>query len=148
MAGAVSGATIRVRGLRELNKAFNQAEKHVRGDLKGELHRVAVPVQLMAQRLAVTKISGLAATNTTSGAEWAHMRIGATQTIVYVAPQQRGRLTKRNKRRYARGMGTGPPSFADLLMTKAMEPALNMNEGETVRRLEDMLDRLAFKNGF
>ena len=55
-----------------------------------------------------------------SSPKWAQMRIGVTQTLVYVAPQQRG-IKSRTDRRLRR------PNLADLLMGRAMQPALDKN---------------------
>jgi hypothetical protein len=62
------------------------------------------------------------------------MRIGVTRTLVYVAPRQRGVRGQGPKRR---------PNLADLMMSRAMEPALERHAGELEANVERMLDRVA-----
>lgn len=97
------------------------------------MERVARPVQLEAQRLAATEISGIRRTNLTSGGEWALMRIGVTSKLLYVAPKKRGNKQGAKKRR----------NLAPLLMGKAMEPALDANRHRFESDIEDALDRMA-----
>ena len=67
------------------------------------------------------------------------MRVGLTKTTIYVAPRQRG-VKVRGPDPRRRGWGTGPPSFADLMMDRAMEPALHRHEHEIVESLDHQLD--------
>lgn len=107
-------AEVRVNGLRELNRAMARASKDVRSDFKKTLKAVAEPVRDRAEVLAREKISHI-------GDRWSGMRIGATQTVVYVAPKQRG----------GRGGPNARPNLAALLMDRAMQPALDEN-GEAI----------------
>ena len=69
------------------------------------------------------------------GKPWSEARIGGGITIVYIAPKQRGHKSKfdRSRRR---------PNLADLLMERAMKPALERNRElvaqKADRALEDM----------
>lgn len=118
-----SGA-IRVEGLRELERAFAVADKELKADLRDALQEAAAPVRSTAQSLAGASIRNLGA-----GDPWARMRIGSASSIVYVAPVERGtRIRSRRRRR-----------FADLLLQRAMEPALAMNRDRVVRRIDQML---------
>ena len=91
---------------------------------------IARPVQLEAQRLAVTEISGLRRTNAQGTGQWALMRIGVNQRVVYVAPQKRSRRSTR-------------PRFGTLLMNKAMQPALESQRHRLEAGIERALDRVA-----
>ena len=129
----MAGALV-VHNLAALSKTFKNAPKDVRLAYRRELRTIANPVRAAAEALAVTKIRNLGA-----GSPWAKMRIGVTQRLVYVAPKQKG---VRGRSPRGRGKGTGPPSFADLLATRAMEPALEQNEARIRREFEQLLDRL------
>lgn len=120
---------IRVEGLRELNKAFRLASRELSKELRDSLRVAVEPVEIGAESLALTRIRRI-------GPKWWDMRIGVTRTLVYVAPKQRGRFTKRNPRRYAR------PNLSGLLLEKAMEPALNANIANITARVDDMLQHV------
>ena len=120
---------IALRGQRELLAALAKADRETRLGVRRELRGVAEPVRREAQTLALSEISGMA-----KSPKWAGMRTGVTRKLVYVAPRQRG----------VRGRGPGRrPNLADLLMVRAMEPALQHNERRTEAALEEMLDRVA-----
>lgn len=122
--GSVSG--IAVRGLRELNRAFALAGKETRREIRAELGQVAEPVRFTATSLARSKIRRI-------GPKWSIMRTGISQTLVYVAPKQRGVKTR----------GPDPrrrPNLADLLRERALEPALARHEADIERRFERALD--------
>lgn len=117
---------IRVKGFREMQRVLKVAPRDLRLEMRRELRGVAEPVRLDAERLARSRITRI-------GVPWSQMRVGVTQRLVYVAPRQRG-VKARGDRRYRR------PNLADLLMGRAMEPALAENEGRIVNRLEHVLD--------
>ncbi len=115
---------ILVKGLRDLNRALKHADRDTRLGIRKVERQVAEPVRVEAQELAVREISHI-------GTEWSRMRIGVTQKLVYVAPKQR------------RKRGTPRPNLAGLLMTKAMEPALERHRTEIERNMEQALDEMA-----
>lgn len=117
---------VRVKGLRELQRALKQADKETRLGVRAELRNVAEPVRQEAAQLAGSQIRR----NTPA---WAAMRTGVTQKSVYVAPKQRGTKNPRSKRK----------NLAGLLAARALEPALDRHESETVHRFERMLDNVA-----
>lgn len=119
---ATSGA-IRVRGLRELNRAFARADRTLRKEKNDALKRAAEPVRADAQALAAANISRL-------GLEWSRMRVGVTTRVVYVAPA---------KRAVSRGGPSARPNLAPLLMDEAMLPGLERNRETVVRELDHML---------
>src|SRR5574337_885107 len=118
-------ATVHVRGLRELNRAFAHADSKLKREKTDALRRAAEPVRRDAELLARLRITNI-------GVEWSRMRVGVTQRAVYVAPKQRG-VRSRAGQRFRR------PNLAPLLMDDAMEPALDHNAGDVVRELEGVL---------
>lgn len=116
---------VRVEGLRDLQRAFKLADKTLSLELRSTLREVAKPVQYDAERLAVDTIPRI-------GLPWSRMRIGVAQTSVYVAPKQRGVKTRgRDPRRR--------PNLFDLLLGRALEPALEQNQQQIVAGIEHML---------
>lgn len=123
--------TIRVQGLREMQRAFAVADKTLLVEFQTAMRAVAEPVRVDAERLAATKIRNIL--SPTAEVDWWRMRVGLTRVSLYVAPFERGRLSKRNPRRYSR------PNLAGLLMDKAMEPALARNEARAVAAVDHVL---------
>lgn len=116
------GHTVRVEGLRDLQRAFKLADAKQERDLRATLRRVAEPVRAEAELLASTGIPRV-------GMAWSRMRVGVTTTSVYIAPKQRG----------ARHGGRRRPTFAGLLLERSMLPALEHNHPRVVNEVEDML---------
>lgn len=116
---------IRVEGLRELQRAFKRADGTLQKDFRASLRVAAEPVRASAETLAVENIRRI-------GVPWSRMRVGVTQREVYVAPRQRGQKGK--DRRLRR------PNLFDLLMGRALEPALDQNIGKVEVAMERLLD--------
>jgi hypothetical protein len=125
---ALDERTLRVSGLRELQRAFAVADRELSHELTGRLRKVAEPVASDAERLAVQKIRNI-------GNRWSAMRVGVTRSLVYVAPKQRGVKSRRNR-------ALRRPNLAGLLMDKAMSPALDLNQGRIVHEAENLLDEI------
>jgi len=131
-----AAGAIRVRDLNSLVRAFAAADKAVKEDLRDALMEAAAPVRSDAETLALHTIKNMQPTRLGRSA-WSAMRTGVTgNAIVYVAPVERGVKTK-GRLRLAR------PNLANLLLERAMEPALEHNIGRVERRLEQMLDEVA-----
>lgn len=113
-----------VEGYTGLMRALQRADRETRLGVRRELRQAAEPVQRDAEVFARQRIPRI-------GEPWSRMRVGVTTKVVYVAPRQRSRSL--NKR----------PNLAGLLMERAMQPALDAHEHETVRELDRMLDRVA-----
>ena len=122
-----SASTVRVEGLRDLQRAFKLADRAQEKDLKVTLRRVAEPVRSEAELLAASGIPRI-------GVPWSRMRVGVTQTSVYVAPRQRGDRARGSRRRR--------PNLAGLLLSRAMLPALAHNQQRVVREVDAMLGRV------
>jgi len=120
---------VAVRGLRELNRALRAADRTTRAEFRTGFRKVAEPVRAEAERLALSEITRVTE-------PWARMRTGVTSKLVYVAPRQRG----------IKGRGDDPrrrPKFADLLMNRAMAPALERNKARIEHEVERLLDHVA-----
>jgi hypothetical protein len=115
--------TVRVEGLRDLQRAFKLADRKQERDLRTTLRRIAEPVRAEAELLAAAGIPRI-------GLPWSRMRVGVTATSVYVAPKQRG----------ARGGNRRRPNLAGILLERAMVPAITHNQPRVILEVERMLD--------
>lgn len=114
------GGAIRVEGVKELNAALGKLNRSLQRDLQRELRAVAEPTaegtRERASKFSAPTVAGIRAASR-SGAALVRQRAGKT---------------------------TGQrPDFAGIQMREAFLPALQAAEPETIRRLEEMLDRLA-----
>jgi hypothetical protein len=120
---------IYITGLREISGAYGKLERETRLGMRAKAREIAAPVQHTAEALAQAKITRI-------GRRWFKMRIGVTRTLIYVAPRQRG----------VKGRGPDPrrrgQQFANLLMDKAMEPALEQNEAKIEHAVDELLDHV------
>lgn len=110
-----------------MQRAFRAADRAVAEDLRDALAEAAAPVRADAQLLAGSEIRNLHA-----GDPWTGMRIGVNQSSVWVAPTERGVKGRGGQSRRRRNL-------ADLLMGRAMEPALERNRASVERRLDLMV---------
>jgi hypothetical protein len=120
-----------LRGQHELLASLTHADRALRLGVRRGLRQAAEPVQRSAEELALEKIRRMP-----RSPKWARMRVGVTRDFVYVAPRQRG----------AKGRGhqsARRPNLADLLMDRAMQPALDQHIDEVEARLEELLDRIS-----
>lgn len=115
-------SAIRVEGLAELQRAFARADKTLSRELRDRLRDAAEPVRADAEQLAETSISRI-------GLPWSRMRVGVTRHSVYVAPRKRGARRGPAKR----------PNLAELLLGRAMLPALDTNQAQVLDKVDDLL---------
>lgn len=120
--------TVRVTGLRDLQRAFALVGPAAKKELRAALKEIGEPIARDAESLATARISRI-------GQAWPQMRVGVTQNLVYVAPKQRGRLSRQNPARRR-------PNLFDLLMGRAMEPALDQNIPGAEAAVGRALDRV------
>lgn len=117
--------TVRVKGLRELQRDFRKMSKDLTRELRSELKEVGNIVRDESRQ----RFSDIDARSA-----------GGYRTVVRargVAVEQRlGRTT---------GLR---PDYGALQMRHALMPALDAKQGEVVDRLDRMLDKLAGHNGF
>ena len=130
MPGAVGERTVRVEGLRELDRAFKLYGRGLEKGLREVLETAAEPVKAQAQSLALSEISHMSL-------PWSRMRIGVTRRTAYIVPLERGVNTRRRPARWSR------PNLTGLLLDKAMLPALDANVANVEQELGDALDDLA-----
>jgi hypothetical protein len=119
---------LRVEGLRDLQRAFGRVDKGLARDLKRVLREAAEPVRTDAEQLATANIPRI-------GIPWSRMRVGVTQRAVYLAPRQRGAASRRNAR-------LRRPNLANLLLDRAMTPALDRNVGWVEESVGSLLDEV------
>ena len=115
---------IEVKGFRQMRKALRNADKDLDKGLRTTLRKTAEPVRADAESRAGSQITNI-------GPKWGRMRIGVTQSAVYVAPRERGRKGRLKR-----------PNLAPLLMDRAMQPALEAHADDIEREIGDMLDGL------
>jgi hypothetical protein len=123
-------ATVKVSGLIELQRALKGLEKSVRRELRGELRDVAKPVADDAAAKSLNDIRNMQETP-----EWSRMRVGVTQSAVYIVPRQKRR---------GGNLGSRRPNLGNLLL-REMTAALEENETRTTESFENWLGRLAAK---
>ena len=128
-------AGLKVRGLKETARAFDHISDDLSGELTDGLKKAAEPVRTAAQDNAVRRIR-----NVTRVSGWAEQKIGVSKrsALVYMVP------VKRRTRSAARRR----PNFAELMLKRAMEPALDANEHRVREEVDDVLNRLGRRNGF
>lgn len=120
---------IRVKGAAELERAFRGLRREVLAELKPALREIAEVVRSDAEQRAAASISHI-------GPKWGRMRVGMTTSVVYVAPKSR------------RHGGSPRPNLGGLLMTKAMQPAMDENKEAVVARLDALVEASAAAHGF
>jgi len=116
-----------VEGLAQVSRAFRHTERETRLGFRHLLRDVAEPIRRDAEVLAQTNITRI-------GPSWFRMRTGITQKLVYVVPRQKGVRGRGPKRR---------PKFANLMMARAMDPALKTHEPGLERAMEQLMETLA-----
>lgn len=121
--------TVRVTGLRELQRDLKKIGGDSGPSLRKKLREVAEPVRALAEGKAGSSISHI-------GPTWSRMKVGVTAKSVYVAPRAR------------RKGGSPRGNLGGLLMDKALDPALKESEVLIVNAVESMLDRIADDHGF
>jgi hypothetical protein len=105
--------TVELDGLVEMQRALRQLEPAILKQLNDDLKRAAEPVATTAEVLALNKIR-----NMRKSPRWSEFRVGSYVGLIYIAPRKRGTKVRSRQR----------PNLAGLLMDRAMEPALSVNE--------------------
>lgn len=126
---------VKVKGLRETTRAFNKIEGDLTEELTDGLKQAAEPVRAAAEKKAVEQIR-----NMPHGSPWAEQQtvVSKRTALAYIRPAKRATRNPTRKRK----------NLADLLMGRAMEPALQENEERVKEKVEDVLDRLGREAGF
>ena len=108
----VTGSTLRVEGLSQLQRHFSIIDKEIAGDLRDGLKRAGEPVRRDAETLTVQKIG-------VGRVPWHQMRLGVTRAGVYIAPRQRGRSGSQNRKRRSYRTTVLPRMLAALQVNEA-----------------------------
>lgn len=122
---------VRVKGLKELTRAFAKMSVESRGVVFAAFTKVAEPVARDAAQLAYSSIRNI-------DERWSSMKVGVAKSagVVYVAPGARRRR------------GPARPNLGTLLMNRAMQPSLDQHADEIEAAAVAALDELAATNGF
>lgn len=119
-----------VIGAEELRRAFVDAGTSFNTELRKRIRGYAEPVRERAEILGQGRIRNL-------GVPWSRMRTGAAPALVYVAPLKRGTKIPARKR----------PRLAALLLSRAMEPALEQNRVSIEAKIDALVARMERKFG-
>src|SRR5574337_1556000 len=123
--------TVVVSGYKEASRAFGKLNREFPKEVRRRLKRAAEPVAQDVPRLAGERIRNLG-----EGDPWAQTRIGGGTRMVYVAMKQRGRASRHNPR-------VRRPKLGDLLMERAMKPALERNRERVAESVDRLLGEMA-----
>lgn len=118
--------TVRVEGLRDLERAFRLVSKEETKLLRAGIKDAAQPVKLAAEGKAVASIRRMP-----RSPQWAVMRLGYARNLVYMVPKQKGTHGRGPRRR---------PNFAGLLLNRAMIPAAEQNRAAVMLAVQRVLD--------
>jgi hypothetical protein len=127
MAGTT--ASIRIEGLRELNRALAKVNREVGGEVRDALKKAGEPVRQTAEQLAGAEIRNI-------GPTWSKIRTGSTFSSVYVAPAARRRG------------GSGRPNLGVLLLERALWPSAEQHSADTEKEVLRAFDSLVRSAGF
>ena len=120
-------ATVRVKGLRELERSFRRMEGDLRRDLQREISGAADIVAQEARGIA----GGLGLSSRTVGGYRPRVR-GSSGFV-----EQRRRKTTGKR-----------PDFGVLQMRRVLLPALGRKQAKVVEAIDQMLGRMAGEEGF
>lgn len=123
--------TVVVQGYAETARAFGKINREFPKEVRRRLKLAAEPV-----RRDVTALAGASIRNLGAGDPWAQTRVGGGTKLVYVAMRQRGRRSRFSPR-------VRRPNLADLLMERAMKPALDRNREKVAGAVDDLMGEMA-----
>lgn len=116
---------VRIKGLRELERAWKVADKEEQKLLRKAIRQAATPVKQTAEGLSRSTIPRI-------GGPWSVMRIGYGKHIAYVTTREKGRASRSNP-------GLRRAKFKDLLLDRAMIPAVESHKTQVVQAVENVL---------
>lgn len=120
----MASSSVKVKGLRELNRAFTVMGRDVKKELTGELKKVGEPVRRKAEQRSAKL-----------GPAWSRIKVGSRTSAVYVAPA-------------ARRHGGSPRPNAGRILLHGMLTARDEERDRTIDALDKMLGRLGGDAGF
>ena len=109
--------------LSSVNRALQQVDKDLKREISVELHSIGALVQHDVESLALSTIPNMTM-------PWSQMRVGQTPFLIYVVPRQKGVRGKGPRRR---------PRFAELMLRRAMRPALARKKPEVDARFQKVV---------
>jgi hypothetical protein len=121
----MAGSAVRVKGLREVERAFRNLDKTAGKAIRDDLKRTAEPVA----DAAISRISAYRGASIRT----IKPRIGRGVSV----------LVRQNARKK-----TGKRGDFGLLQQRHLEAALDERQGEVIEAVEDVLDRIADREGF
>ena len=124
----MSGFNVIVRGAHELEAAFEDVKVKVDPTVGKTLSSMGRQVRQTAQQLAVANVRNI-------GPNWSQMKSGRKRVGVYVAEKQH------------RAGGWPRPNLANLLMARALMPAVKQREAEIVAAVDIALAELCRLKG-
>ena len=130
MPGAV--VALEVDGLGEFQRALARIDKTLARELKNEFRAAADPIRVQAEALALEKIRRMK-----RSPQWSKMRVGVTSNLVYIAPRLHGVKSHRDPK--------NRPNLVDLLLGRAMEPALAAGESHLIAAAERALEHVGIE---
>ena len=119
--------TLAVKGFRDLNRAFARAPKTLKKEWTAGQRRIAEPTRQLAAIKALTEIRRMP-----RSPQWAEMRVGAPRPWCTSHPRNGAAGQGRCRRSAVR-------ELADLLMDRAMQPALEANAMQIFREFDGFL---------
>ncbi len=128
--------TVKIEGLKGLERAFKLADKAEYKALRVTLKEAAQPVKRAAEGKAIGRIRNMKGSGTR--VDWSQMRVGQARSVVYIVPKQKGRASRGNR-------ALRRPNLKDLLLDRAMIPALDEHREDVVRGVEHMLETVGKK---
>ncbi len=113
-----------------VNRALAQVDRDMQIAARAEILAIGRLVERDVETFALSRIRNLP-----RSPEWADMRVGQNNELVYVVPFKRGSRRRQRKR----------SNFAGLMQTRAMRPAKTKNEPEIVRRFDELTTKVCAK---
>jgi hypothetical protein len=121
----VAEGSVKVKGLRELDRAFRKLDSDVAKEVRAELTEVARPIAESAKQ-KLSRYPGV-----------------SLETII-PKTTAKGALVVQNKRKVSGRRS----DFGALQMRQGLIPARSEHTSETVKGVEQVLDKLASREGF
>lgn len=125
-------ATIIVENLAQIQRDLARSAPLVEKGLQVGLREAAVPVKRDAERLARSQIRRMGATPI-QPPPWSLTRIGVTRRGAYIVPRERGTQSRRDRSKRR-------PNFAELMLTRSYEPALEQNKAAVLAIVDRTID--------
>lgn len=139
-------STIRVKGLRDLQRGLNQLEQKAGPELRKELNEVA-EIVLASARVRVPRRTGAAAGSMKVGSTQraAQIKVGGSKAPYYPWLDFGGSVGRGHRPGVA-GSGSVKRPLVD--GGRYVYPALREKRPEVVRRVDELIERLAASAGF